>query len=182
MACMEQEVPLNDHTCKCLFINSKQGKKHWKLNKLYCWYKQITSVKVWTAVTLTKPAVLSISDTPAPDTILRSSPGYYIRSTRHHLVISFRTRLISVCVRRMLVAGLPPVPNTSFPCGVPRQCHNRPANPHFLILVCLRSIHRERIMALFSDRWTGVCVSCFLWLFHRYWTVGLHCSRSVWVC
>lgn len=63
--------------------------------------------------------------------------------------------LISVCVHSMLVAGLSHVPNTSFPFGVPRQCHNRPANPHFLILVCLRSIHRERIMALFSNTEPG---------------------------
>lgn len=70
--------------------------------------------------------------------------------------------LISVCVHSMLVASLPCVPNTSFPCGVPGQCHNRPANPHFLILVCLRSIHRERIMALFLSRWTRVSVSRFL--------------------
>lgn len=179
---MVQKVPLNDHTHKYLFINCKHGKKNWKLNELYCWYKQITNVKMWAALTLTTPTELSISNTPitssaAPRVITFVPPATIWSSPSEPC-----TRLISVCVRWTLVAGLPAVPNTSFPCGVPRQCHNRPANPHFLILVCLRSIHRERIMALFSDGWTGVCVSCFLWLFHRYWTVGLHCSRSVWVC
>ena len=42
------------------------------------------------------------------------------------------------CVRNMLVACLPSVPNSSSPWGVPRQCHNRSANPHFLILACPR--------------------------------------------
>lgn len=75
--------------------------------------------------------------------------------------------LVSVCVHSVLVAGLPRVPNTSFPFGVPRQCHNRPASSHFLILLCLRSIHGERVLALFSNLWTRVSVSRFLLVFHR---------------
>lgn len=69
-----------------------------------------------------------------------------------HPLEKLRVCLTSVCVHTMLVAGLLRVPNTSFPRGVPRQCHNRPADPHFLILARLRSIRREHIMALF---WSG---------------------------
>lgn len=57
----------------------------------------------------------------------------------------------------MLVAGLVHVPNTSFPRGVPGPCHNRPASPHFLILVCLRS---ELVFWHCSD-WAGVGPSGF---------------------